>query len=357
MAKNWRKLLPDNAETFLEIDLKKSFNDLLQLDDTLKDLMEECEELEQQIKTLSGVSNNGNEPARNFFDQPIESFQTKRKQDKKQFETKRYLEEKIATKKLAFKHWENQRNKFKIKVNRAKKLIDRSQSIKDDFLKDNFEARWQQKRNDFKDKKIKKPIDIWSKKQDEQKESAVSKNKVSILKKVTEKVKLKVKAQKLKDTWGELRTQAKEAKKLKAKGEKKWNEIQKKSMVDSFDILPKEAKKELRQFDGDFKKSTQNKKDDFEEKQQNLKDKFKAKAAKTRNSLTSKKKKENKKEAKQKEEQQEGLKKKQAEEKHEEERQQRQIQSIEEKKKKRNREKKREERREERKNRKKDKYA
>ena len=353
MAKNWKKLLPTKPDSTSEIDLKESLQDLLQLDDTLKSLLKERKDLEQQMKTLSGNSVATNEPVSKTFDQPIVSFQTKRKRDKKQFETKRYLEEKIVAKKLEFKHWQNQRNKLKLKVINAKKLIERKKTFKDDFLKDDFEAKWQEKRNVFKDRIVKKPKDIWSEKRDKQKESVVSKIKQSIVKKITEKVKQKPKVKKVKDQWGLLRDKNREAKKLKAKGDKKWNDIQKKSMVDSFDVLPKEGENELKQFEDDFKNLAQKEKDDFEEKQQKLKDKLKAKASNIKESLASKKKKE----AKKKEEQQKGLKKKRIEEKREEESKQRQVQSREEKKKEQNREQKREERREERKNSKKDKYA
>jgi hypothetical protein len=347
MAKNWKKLLPTKPDSTSEIDLKKSLQDLLQLDDTLKSLLKERKDLEQQIKALSGESIATNEPASKTFDQPIVSFQTKRKRDKKQFETKRQLEEKIAAKKLAFKHWQNQRNKLKLKVLKAKKLVERTKTFKDDFLKDDFEARWQEKRNTFKDRILKKPKDIWSEKRDKQKKSVFSKIKEPIRKKVTEKIEQKTKVKKVKDQWELLRDKNREAKKLKAKGDKKWNDIQKKSMVDAFDVLPKEAKNELKQFEDDFKRSAQKEKDDFEEKQLKLKAKLKAKASKAKNSQTSKKKKE----------QEEVNQKKRLEEKREEDRQKRQTQLQENQKKERNREQKREQRREERKNRKKEKYA
>jgi hypothetical protein len=356
MAKNCKKLLPENTKPALETDLKQSFKDLLQLDDTLKNLIKEREDLEQQIKALSGVSESGSTPDSEIFEQPIESFQTKRKRDKKQFETKRKLEEKIAAKKLAFKHWENKRNKLNQKVKKTEGLIKNPKSIKDDFQKDDFEARWQEKRNVFKDRITKKPKDIWSEKRDKQKKSVFSKIKEPIRKKVTKKIAQNPKVKKVKDQWELLRDKNREAKKLKAKEDKKWNDIQKKSMVDAFDVLPKEAKNELKQFEDDFKKSAQKEKDEFEEKQQKLKDKLKAKASNLKESLTSKKKTEEK-EAKKKEEQQKGLNKNRVEEKREEDRQKRQTKLQEDKKKERNREQKREQRREERKNRKKDKYA
>jgi hypothetical protein len=342
MAKNWKKLLPTGTNSELETDLKQSFKYLLQLDDTLKDLIKERADLEQQIKALSGVSESGSTPDSKIFDQPIDSFQTKRKRDKKQFETKRQLEEKIAAKKLALKHWENKRNKLNQKVKKTKGLIKKAKSVKDGFLKDDFEAGWQEKRNIFKNRITKKSKDIWSEKRDKQKKSVFSKIKEPIRKKVTKRIEQKTKVKKVKDQWGLLRDKNREAKKLKNKGDKKWNDIQKKSMVDAFDILPKEAKNELKQFEDDFKKSSQKEKDDFEAKQLKLKAKLKAKASKSKNSLTSKKEKE-----------QEEVNQK----KREEERQQKQIQSREEKKKERNREQKREQRREERKKRKKDKYA
>lgn len=347
MAKNWKKLLPTGTNFELETDLKQSFKDLLQLDDTLKDLIKEREDLEQQMKALSGVPDAESQSGSKTFDQPIDSFQTKRKRDKEQFETKRKLEEKITAKKLAFKHWENKRNKLNQKVKKTEGLIKKAKSIKDDFLKDDFEARWQEKRNVFKDRITKKPKDIWSEKRDKQKMSVFSKIKEPIRKKVTKKIEQKPKVKKVKDQWESLRDKNRETKKLKAKGDKKWNDIQKKSMIDAFDVLPKEAKNELKQFEDDFKKSAQKEKDDFEERQLKLKDKLKAKASRAKNSLTSKKEKE----------QEEVNQKKRVEKKREEDRQKRQAQLQEDKKKERNREQKREQRREERKNRKKDKYA
>ena len=360
MAKNWKKLVATKPEATSEINLKESLQDLLQLDDTLKSLIKERKDLEQQIKNLSGASATESEPepASKTFDQPIASFQTKKKEDKKQFEKKRHLEEKIATKKLEFKHWENQRNKLKLKVNKRKKQIERAKTFKDDFLKDDFEAKWQEKRNTFKDRILKKPKDIWSENRDKPKKPVASKVKESIIKKITEKSKQKPKVKKTKDQWESLRDKKKEAQKMTGKSEKKWNEIQKKSMIDSFDVLPKEGKNELKQFEDDFKKLAQSEKDDFKEKQEKLKDNLKAKASKVKESIKNKQKKE----AKQKEEREKSLKRKQAKEKREEEkkeedRKQRQIQSKEETKKARKREQKREERKEERKKRKKDKYA
>lgn len=361
MAKNWKKLLPTKPKS--EIVLKESLQDLLQLDDTIKSLIKERKNLEQQMKTLSGDSDTETKPGGKTFDQPIDSFETKRKRDQKRFKLKRLLEEKIAAKKLESKHWENQRNALKTKVTQALKVIERVKTQKDNFLKDDFEAKWQEKRDAFRDKITKKPKDIWSKKRDEQKKSIVSKVKVPIIKKIAKKIERKPKIKKVKDEWETIRDKNKEAQKLKAKGEKKWDTIQKKLMVDSFDVVPKESKNELKQFEDDFRRSAQKEKDDFEEKQQKLKDKLKGRVTKTKKSSTSKNKKKqgiqkDKQKDKQKEKQKEEIKRKErADKKKEENRKQRQIQSREEKKKERDREQKREERREERKNSKKDKYA
>ncbi|QXP58760.1 hypothetical protein [Olleya sp. HaHaR_3_96] len=373
MAKNWKTLLPKAPEqdSASALDLKASLEDLIQVDDTLKNLIAERQALEKQMKTLSGDSDVTDAPANSTFDQPIASFETKRKQDQQQFETKRQLEDKIAAKKLEFKHWENQRNTLKLKVTTAKKQVERAKTFKKDFKKDDFEARWEKQRQTFKTKVLKKPKDLWSEHRDTPKDlwsehrdkpkanwaenrdtpkaPILSKLKDSVVRTVTKKSKPKPKSKTIKDRWGQLRDQQKEAKKLKAKSEKKWDDFQKQSMVESFDVVPKEGISDIKSFERDFKTLAQKEKDAFEQKQQKLKDKLKAKAKATKPSLTN----QEKKEAKQEEAKAQRQQDKQAEEKREEDRKQRQIKSRDEKK----QAQKREQQREARQKRKKDKYA
>ncbi|WP_054851071.1 hypothetical protein [Olleya sp. ITB9] len=366
MAKNWKTLLPKAPEqdSASALDLKASLEDLIQVDETLKSLISEREALEQQMKTLSGESDVTDTPANSPFEQPIDSFTTKRKQDKKQFETKRQLEDKIAAKKLEFKHWEKQRNALKLKVINVKKQVARTKAFKKDFKTDDFEARWNKQRETFKARAYKKPKDLWSKhrdtpkanwaeQRDQPKAPIVAKLKDGVDRTTTKKSKPKPKSKTIKDRWGELRDQQKEAKKLKAKSEKKWDDFQKQSLVDSFDVVPKEASDDFKSFENDFKALAQQEKDAFEEKQQQLKDKLKAKAKATKTSLANQKKKE----AKQQEAKAQRQQDKQAEAQREEDRRQRQIKSREEKKQAQKREQQREARKEARQKRKKDKYA
>lgn len=347
MAKSWKKLLSNDDKSIVEADLEQSFKDLLQIDDTLKDLIKEREDLENQIKSLSGASDADSQPLGKTFDQPVDSFQTKRKKDSKQFEAKRKLEEKIALKKRAFEHWENKRDKLRAKVQKTERLLKKAKSLKDDYPKDDFEAVWQEKRDAFRDGITKKPKDSWSLKRDIKKTLISSKIKTSIFRKPSSATKLKPKVKKVKEQWGKVRDKKREAQKLKAKGDKKWDDIQKKSIIDSFEVIPKEAKEELKQFEDGLKKTAQKEKDHFEEKQQKLKDRLKSKLNKPKNSVTNKKKKEQK-EAKREE---------QVAEKRERNRTKRQAQLRAEKKQERNSAQRREQRKEERRNRKKDKYA
>jgi|GEM_PF-4943791 len=377
MAKNWKTLLPKVPDQVQDpaLDLKASLDGLVQLDDTLKSLITEREALEQQMKTLSGESDVTDTPANSHFEQPIDSFKTKREQDQKRFETKRQLEDKIAAKKLEFKHWEKQRNALKLKVITAKKQVERAKAFKKAIKSDDFEARWEKQRETFKTKVLKKTKDLWSEQRDTPKANwsehrdqpkanweenrdrpkapILSKLKDSVVRKATKKSQPKPKAKTIKDRWGQLRDQQREAKKLKAKSEKKWDDFQKQSLVDSFDVVPKEGSNDFKSFENDFKTLAQQEKDAFEQKQEQLKAKLKAKAKATKSSLANQKQKE----AKQEESKAQRQQDKQAEEKREEDRRQRQIKSRDEKKQAQKREQQREERKEARQKRKKDKYA
>lgn len=133
MAKSWKNFVkkednpstdPDSSKELsgIEKELNLSIEELAKSNEQLQSILQERNALEEKMRQLTGAAGK-KEEANPRFGGEIGSITDKRREDRKRFENKQKLEEKIRLKKAELSEWNNKISRIKEKVNKVKEKL------------------------------------------------------------------------------------------------------------------------------------------------------------------------------------------------------------------------------------------